>query len=157
MAELYTQFEEKEMYYDRHSGLSREEYKQKLETSTTLYIGNLSFYSTEGQLLELFERCGEVKNLIMGLNRKKSGPKGRTPCGFCFVEYYDRSDAALAIDCLNRAILDGKQIRIDWDYGFKEGRQYGRGKNGGQVRDEVRYDRDGMPSRPNYKPRYRPY
>lgn len=26
-------------------------------------------------------------------------------------------------------------IRTDWDTGFKEGRQYGRGKTGGQVRN----------------------
>jgi len=30
--------------------------------------------------------------------------------------------------------LDDRVIRCDWDAGFKEGRQYGRGKHGGQVR-----------------------
>lgn len=33
-------------------------------------------------------------------------------------------------------------IRVDWDAGFIEGRQYGRGKTGGQVRDEYRTDYD---------------
>lgn len=35
-------------------------------------------------------------------------------------------------------------IRCDWDRGFEEGRQYGRGKSGGQVRDEFRetFDED---------------
>lgn len=33
--------------------------------------------------------------------------------------------------------------RVDWDAGFIEGRQYGRGKSGGQVRDEYRQDFDG--------------
>lgn len=32
--------------------------------------------------------------------------------------------------------------RLDRDPGFKEGRQYGRGKSGGQVRDEYRMDFD---------------
>ena len=32
--------------------------------------------------------------------------------------------------------LDYHTIRVDWDQGFVEGRQYGRGKHGGQVRDE---------------------
>jgi len=37
--------------------------------------------------------------------------------------------------------LDDRIIRVDWDIGFEEGRQYGRGKSGGQVRDEWReYD-----------------
>ena len=33
-------------------------------------------------------------------------------------------------------------IRTDYDAGFTEGRQYGRGKSGGQVRDEYRTDYD---------------
>merc|ERR1739841_46698 len=66
-----------------------------------------------------------------GLNNKTF-----KPCGFCFVEYAERNDARLAIDCLNLALLDGKRIRIDWDYGFERHRQFGRGRTGGQVRDE---------------------
>ena len=60
------------------------------------------------------------------------------PCGFCFVEYATRSEAALAVDTLNRSVLDGMVIRVDWDYGFEPQRQFGRGKQGGQVRDEIR-------------------
>lgn len=39
--------------------------------------------------------------------------------------------------------LDDRVVRVDWDAGFIEGRQYGRGKSGGQVRDEYRTDYDG--------------
>lgn len=59
----------------------------------------------------------------MGLNKEK-----KEPCGFCFVIYGTREEAALALDCLNLTTIDGMQIRIDWDYGFKEGRQFGRGR-----------------------------
>ena len=38
--------------------------------------------------------------------------------------------------------LDERVIRCDLDLGYKEGRQYGRGKSGGQVRDEHRQDYD---------------
>ena len=34
---------------------------------------------------------------------------------------------------VNGTRLDDRIIRTDWDHGFKEGRQYGRGKSGGQV------------------------
>uniref|UniRef100_A0A0K0D4Q4 Nuclear cap-binding protein subunit 2 n=1 Tax=Angiostrongylus cantonensis TaxID=6313 RepID=A0A0K0D4Q4_ANGCA len=51
-----------------------------LRTSTTLYVGNLSFYTSEDQLYELFNRAGEVKRVIMGLDRFK-----KSPCGFCFI------------------------------------------------------------------------
>jgi RNA recognition motif-containing protein len=36
------------------SGLSQEQYKDKLSSSSTLYVGNLSFYTNEAQLLEFF-------------------------------------------------------------------------------------------------------
>ena len=80
-------------------------------------------------------------NLVMGLNRMKM-----QPCGFCFVEYATRSEAALAVDTLNRSVLDSMVIRVDWDYGYEEQRKYGRGKQGGQVRDEIRANEGGCPS-----------
>ena len=38
---------------------------------------------------------------------------------------------------VNGTRLDDRIVRTDWDAGFKEGRQYGRGKTGGQVRVHV--------------------
>ncbi|KAK9457010.1 nuclear cap-binding protein subunit 2 [Dipodascopsis uninucleata] len=114
-----------------------------LEKSTTLYVGNLSFYTTEEQIMELFSKCGEVKKIIMGLDRFN-----KTPCGFCFVEYYTHDDALCCMKFINQTKLDERVIRTDLDPGFKEGRQYGRGKFGGQVRDEHREDYD--PGRGGY-------
>lgn len=74
----------------------------------------------------------------MGLDKYK-----KTPCGFCFVEYYSRVDAESCMRYINGTRLDDRIIRTDWDAGFVEGRQYGRGKTGGQVRDEYRTDYDG--------------
>jgi nuclear cap-binding protein subunit 2 len=34
---------------------------------------------------------------------------------------------------INQTRLDDRIIRTDWDAGFIDGRQYGRGKSGGQV------------------------
>jgi len=47
--------------------------------------------------------------------------------------YLDRGSAAEAMRYVNGTRLDDRVIRTDWDAGFKEGRQYGRGKKGGQV------------------------
>lgn len=71
---------------------SRSEQERSLRESTTLYVGNLSFYTTEEQIHELFSRCGEVRRIIMGLDKYK-----KTPCGFCFVEYYQRNEAEMAM------------------------------------------------------------
>ena len=79
----------------------------------------------------------------MGLDRFK-----KTPCGFCFVEYYTREEAENAMRYVNGTRLDDRLIRTDYDAGFEEGRQYGRGKTGGQVRDEFRKDYD--PGRGGY-------
>jgi nuclear cap-binding protein subunit 2 len=130
-------------YRDQRYQGSQDQLERDLAHSTTLYVGNLSFYTTEEQIYELFQKCGEIKRIIMGLNKVS-----RTPCGFCFVEYYTRSDAADCIKWVNGAKLDDRVIRTDWDAGFKEGRQYGRGKSGGQVRDEFRTDYD--PGRGGY-------
>jgi hypothetical protein len=55
----------------------------------------------------------------------------------CFLNnprYYTREDAENAIRYINGTRLDDRIVRTDWDAGFKEGKQYGRGKSGGQVR-----------------------
>jgi len=39
---------------------------------------------------------------------------------------------------LNGTTLDDREIRVDFDWGFVDGREFGRGKSGGQVRDEYR-------------------
>lgn len=124
-------------YRDQHFKGSRAEQERLLRCSSTLYIGNMSFYTTEEQIYELFSKCGDVKRVIMGLDRFH-----KTPCGFCFVEYYTRADAENGIRYINGTKLDDRIIRTDWDAGFIEGRQYGRGKSGGQVRDEYRTDYD---------------
>ncbi|XP_077168930.1 nuclear cap-binding protein subunit 2 [Paroedura picta] len=124
-------------YWDQHYKGIREQRLKALKNSTTVYVGNLSFYTTEEQIHELFSKCGDVKRIVMGLDRVKM-----TPCGFCFVEYYTRTEAEHSMRFINGTRLDDRVIRTDWDTGFKEGRQYGRGKTGGQIRDEYRTDYD---------------
>jgi nuclear cap-binding protein subunit 2 len=97
----------------------------------------------------------------MGLDRYN-----KTPCGFCFVEYYTHQDALDCLKYVGGTKLDERIIRTDLDPGFEEGRQYGyatqtrtsviwaiadtcrRGKSGGQVRDEYREEYD--PGRGGY-------
>ncbi|KAI7903122.1 uncharacterized protein BX663DRAFT_509628 [Cokeromyces recurvatus] len=124
-------------YRDQLYQGSSNQLSDDLSTTATLYIGNLSFFTTEEQIYELFAKCGEIKRIIMGLDRNQ-----KTPCGFCFVEYYHRSDALDCMKYINGTKLDERVIRCDLDPGFREGRQFGRGKSGGQVRDEYRTEYD---------------
>ncbi|EFJ11617.1 hypothetical protein SELMODRAFT_125790 [Selaginella moellendorffii] len=124
-------------YKDRRFAGTQVEYEEALQTSVTVYVGNLSFYTTEEQLYELFSRCGEIKRIVMGLDKNN-----KTPCGFCFIIFYTRDDAQDSVKYISGTILDDRPIRVDFDWGFEDGRQWGRGRSGGQVRDEYRTDYD---------------
>jgi nuclear cap-binding protein subunit 2 len=137
MAHLFVDLNPSTHYWDKRSGLSRDEWFQRLLNSTTLYVGNLSFYTTEDQIYELFSKAGRVNRVVMGLNRFK-----KSPCGFCFVEFGNHDDAARAISLLSGTMLDDRPIRADWDAGMEEGRQFGRGQTGDQWRDDFRDDYD---------------
>ena len=104
-----------------------------LKNTRTVYVGNLSFFTTEAQIRETFSLIGPIKRIIMGLNQFT-----KTPCGFCFVEYYTHEQMAACVKYLSDTVCDDRVIRVDADGGFKPGRQFGRGKSGGQVRDERR-------------------
>jgi len=82
MAFLYRDLQPNTTYHHHLYKGTHEEYLEALKKSSTLYVGNLSFYTTEEQIWELFSKVGEVKRIIMGLNRRD-----KTPCGFCFVEF----------------------------------------------------------------------
>ncbi|KAJ6546546.1 hypothetical protein DFH09DRAFT_1171339 [Mycena vulgaris] len=143
MAHVVSPLDQPSNYKDSQTRVDRQKQNDLLSKSTTLYIGNLSFYTTEEQIYELFTKCaspedgGGIKRIIMGLDRNT-----RTPCGFCFVEYYTHSEALASMRYVSGTKLDERIIRCDLDLGYKEGRQFGRGKSGGQVRDEHRQDYD---------------
>ncbi|XP_076197135.1 nuclear cap-binding protein subunit 2 isoform X1 [Aptenodytes patagonicus] len=132
-------------YRDQHFRGTRYDQERLLRKSCTLYVGNLSFYTTEEQIHELFGKSGDIKKVIMGLDKVK-----KTACGFCFVEYYARGDAENAMRYINGTRLDDRIIRTDWDAGFKEGRQYGRGRSGGQVGCCIALIFKGLVTLPNY-------
>ncbi|CAI5757941.1 unnamed protein product [Candida verbasci] len=111
---------------------------ERAMNSKTIYVGNLSHFTTEEQIHELFSKCGAIDKIIMGLDRNKL-----TPCGFCFVIYKYEQESLNAMKFLQSTILDSQQLSIDLDPGFREGRQFGRGKHGGQASQEIN-DRGGF-------------
>ena len=122
------------IYVDRQFFASFEDQVAALKGSKTVYIGNLSFYTTEAQIYELCQRVGPVKRIVMGLHRHT-----KTPCGFCFVEHFTAEAALENVGRITGLVLDDRILRAELDFGFKEGRQYGRGQSGGQVRDDRRF------------------
>lgn len=133
----FTRQYQRRQYKDKQFKGSEIEWKKRLQVSATVYVGNLSCYTNEYQLHELFARCGSIKRIIMGLDKNT-----KLPCGFCFVEFDERESATKSIKFLNKTHLDGREITIDIDAGFEKGREFGRGANGGQLGDERRKERE---------------
>ena len=76
--------------------------------STKLFVGNLSFNTTENDLQDAFAAHGSVveTNLMMD---KMSG----RPRGFAFVTMSTPEEAQKAIDALNGKELDGRALTVN--------------------------------------------
>jgi RNA recognition motif-containing protein len=79
---------------------------RELKTTSTVYVGNLSFFTTEEQIYEMFSQCGTVKKIVMGLNSQI-----KTPCGFCFVVFETHEEACASKKFISGMKLDDRIIR----------------------------------------------
>jgi nuclear cap-binding protein subunit 2 len=70
---------------------------------------------------------GEIKRIIKGINRIDL-----SQCGFCFIDFCHPKIAIACFVNTSGLKLNNRIMRIDLDEGFNEGRQFGRGKRGGQ-------------------------
>jgi len=73
-----------------------------------IYIGNMSFDTTEPQLRTAFEGYGEVSSVNIIMDRDSGKPKG-----FGFVEMATDSEATAAISGLNGKELDGRTLNVN--------------------------------------------
>ena len=94
-----------------------------------IYIGNMSFETTEDQLRQAFEAFGEVTTVNIVMDRESGRPRG-----FAFVEMSGEAEGTSAIDGLNGKELNGRELNVNIakpraDSG---GRGGGRGGGGGR-------------------------
>jgi RNA recognition motif-containing protein len=73
-----------------------------------IYIGNMSFNTTEDQLRQAFEAFGAVSTVNI-IKDKYSGE----PRGFAFVEMSSKDEAMAAISGLNGSDLDGRALNVN--------------------------------------------
>ena len=71
-----------------------------------LYVGNMSFSTTEDQLREVFSQYGTVTKVQLITDRETGRPRG-----FAFVEMSDGGDQAIA--ALNGSQLDGRTLTVN--------------------------------------------
>ena len=75
--------------------------------SKKIYVGNLSYSTSEDQLEETFAQYGEVASANIIIDKYTNQSKG-----FAFVEMSDESNATAAISALNGAELNGRELRV---------------------------------------------
>ena len=73
-----------------------------------IYVGNLSYRTTEGELKEDFAQFGEVRRAKIVKDRETDRSKG-----FGFVEMDDANEGQKAIDALNEKELGGRTLRVN--------------------------------------------
>jgi cold-inducible RNA-binding protein len=76
--------------------------------STKLFVGNLSFKTTEAQLEEAFAKAGKVISVAIPTDRETGRKRG-----FGFVEMESEEAAKQAVESFNGTMLDGRQITVN--------------------------------------------
>jgi cold-inducible RNA-binding protein len=93
-----------------------------------IYVGNLSFDTTEDELSAEFGSYGKVESVAIPTDRVSGRPRG-----FAFVEMASKSEAEAAITGLNGATLKDRTIVVNESRPRSESRGggYGNRRSGG--------------------------
>ncbi len=76
--------------------------------STKLYVGNLSFNTTENDLQDLFAAHGPVTSVDMIMDKMSGRPRG-----FGFVTMETQEGATAAITALHGKNVDGRDLTVN--------------------------------------------
>lgn len=101
--------------------------------ATRLYVGNLSFNTTEHTLAEAFEQDSRKVNSVSLVMDRDTG-RSR---GFAFVEMATDADAQAAIKAMDGYELDGRTLRVN-EAQERQPRSGGGGGGGGGSRPRGR-------------------
>ncbi len=73
-----------------------------------IYVGNMSYDTTENALRELFAAHGEVTSVSVITDRYSGRPRG-----FAFVEMSSDAEATTAIAALDGQTVDGRALKVN--------------------------------------------
>lgn len=94
--------------------------------SNRLFVGNLTFQTTEDDLLQAFQDFGAVAEVKVVTDRETGRSRG-----FAFVEMADQDGAQKATEAMNGAMFDGRPLRVNEAEERRDRPSGGRGGNGG--------------------------
>jgi hypothetical protein len=98
----------------------------KKHMSTKLFVGNLSFNTTDQSLQDTFAAHGTVMEAVVMLDRMSGRSRG-----FGFVTMSSPEEAQRAIDSLNGSPVDGRNLTVNIARPREEGGRSGGGGFGG--------------------------
>ena len=75
--------------------------------NSKLYVGNMSYSTTEDDLRNLFQQAGTVVSVAVIKDRESGRPKG-----FAFVEMSNQAEAQKAIEMFNGRNLGDRDLRV---------------------------------------------
>jgi cold-inducible RNA-binding protein len=101
--------------------------------NTKLFVGNLSFNTTENDLQDAFAAHGTVTEANLMMDRATGRPRG-----FGFITMGTPEEAQKAVDALNGSTLDGRALTVNEAKPREEGRSGGH-HSGGQREFSRRY------------------
>ena len=99
-------------------------FRESRELSKKIYVGNLSFQTTEDQIRDLFAEYGEVESVAFITDRDTGRFRG-----FCFVEM-ETSEANAAINALDSLEMNGRTLKVN-EAKPREERSGGNNQRGG--------------------------
>lgn len=73
-----------------------------------LYVGNLSYETTEDSLRTAFAEAGTVVSVDMIMDRETRRPKG-----FAFITMSNQAEAENAIKVFNGKMLDNRELKVN--------------------------------------------
>ena len=76
--------------------------------ATKLYVGNLSYQTTDQDLAKMFGEVGTVASAQVVTDRYTNESRG-----FGFVSFRDEASAADARNKMNGQMLDGRNLKVD--------------------------------------------
>jgi len=93
---------------------------------TKIYVGNLSFTTTEDELRTLFSEAGTVTSVALIKDRDTGQSKG-----FAFIEMSNQSEAEKAIQIFNGKSVGSRELKVNLARPREERGTGGYGRDGG--------------------------
>jgi len=96
---------------------------------TKIYVGNLSFTTTEDELRTLFAQAGTVTSVALIKDRDTGQSKG-----FAFIEMSNQAEAEQAIQMFNGKSIGARELKVNLARPREERGTGGYGRGGGYSR-----------------------